>query len=118
MDAVQGRTKLPSGRLSDRRRAAAPAEDLSPAVTLTVMRARQKTRRDRAFSSSANAGKRTGKSCSSSISHRRKVMPDTRSCTAPPAVEQARTLDIAALWPAMTVCSAMAARCWCRSAST
>ena len=97
MDAARGRTKLPSGRPDDRRRAAVPAEELSPAVTLIVMRARQKTRRDRAFRSSTNAGKRTGKSCSSSVSHRRKVMPDACSCTAPSPVEQARTLDIAAL---------------------
>ena len=117
MDAAHGRTKPPSGRLDDRRRAAVSADDLSPAVTLIVMRTQQKTRRDRAFKSSARAGNRAGKSCSSSVSHRRKVMPDACSCTAPSAVEQARTLDIAALWPAMTICSAMAARCWRRNNS-
>ena len=37
MDAARGRTKLPSGRPDDRRRAAVPAEDLSPAVMLIVI---------------------------------------------------------------------------------
>ena len=116
--AVPGRTKAPSGRLPDTMRAVIPTAASFPAVILAVIRARQKIHCDRAFNSSARMGKRTGKSRSSSVSHRRKVMPPACSCTAPSAVEQARTLDMAALCPAITACSAIADRCWRRNTST
>ena len=114
---VQGRAKLPCGRLDESSRVTVLAEASFPAVTLTVMRARQKMRWARDIRSCAKAGKRAGKFCSSSVSHRRKVMPDACSWTAPSAVEQARTLDMAALCPAVTICSAIAARRWRRKVS-